>query len=496
MQINELEMKTGLDRATIRFYEKEGMITPTRLENGYRDYSDEDLQQLLKIKLLRQLGVSLLKIKDLQQGSEDFQEVLREQIAHLEKQRDSAQRSSQVCKLMQTDRVTYSSMDPNYYLEKFRTTQLVYPQNPVASTKPSSPFQEDVPVEFHPWRRYFARHLDLSILLTVIMFVQIVFLRTRLETILIGGFLLMLLWIPLEALCYTLFGTTPGKFAFGIQVERADGRKHSFISGIKRAFCAYRYGMGWGIPIWELWRKYKSYKNYKEGWDNEWNEDSEISFFQFYYWRDLWRPVVVYATLIAMIITSICMLNTPKYNGKDLTMQQFVANYNSYMNPEGGTSEFSLNEDGTYMGKLPSDGYDITIDFGNGRIDDDYPDLEYIMEGDRVCGFSCTDKFFYTGTHAVFEHRYRVAIMALLAAQPGETTDSASEFIDELIGEIRKSIHSMNKTVMLENDRIAVTWKIQYDRNTEIMDAGTVFMLQQLVGNASQVETYIRVELK
>ena len=86
--------------------------------------------------------------------------------------------------------------------------------------------------------------------------------------------------------------------------------------------------------------------------------------------------------------------------------------------------------------------------------------------------------------------------MALLAAQPGETTDSASEFIDELIGEIRKSIHSMNKTVMLENDRIAVTWKIQYDRNTEIMDAGTVFMLQQLVGNASQVETYIRVELK
>ena len=34
MQINELEMKTGLDRATIRFYEKEGMITPTRLENG------------------------------------------------------------------------------------------------------------------------------------------------------------------------------------------------------------------------------------------------------------------------------------------------------------------------------------------------------------------------------------------------------------------------------------------------------------------------------
>ena len=55
MQINELEMKTGLDRATIRFYEKEGMITPIRKENGYRDYSEEDQQHLLKIKLLRSL---------------------------------------------------------------------------------------------------------------------------------------------------------------------------------------------------------------------------------------------------------------------------------------------------------------------------------------------------------------------------------------------------------------------------------------------------------
>ena len=44
MLIRDLEQQTGLDRATIRYYEKEGLLNPHRTENGYRDYSDTDLQ--------------------------------------------------------------------------------------------------------------------------------------------------------------------------------------------------------------------------------------------------------------------------------------------------------------------------------------------------------------------------------------------------------------------------------------------------------------------
>ena len=36
MLIRELEQNTGLERATIRYYEKEGFITPNREENGYQ----------------------------------------------------------------------------------------------------------------------------------------------------------------------------------------------------------------------------------------------------------------------------------------------------------------------------------------------------------------------------------------------------------------------------------------------------------------------------
>ena len=43
MTIRELEQKSGLERANIRFYEKEKLLNPVRRENGYRDYSEEDL---------------------------------------------------------------------------------------------------------------------------------------------------------------------------------------------------------------------------------------------------------------------------------------------------------------------------------------------------------------------------------------------------------------------------------------------------------------------
>ena len=68
MTIKELEKRTGLDRATIRFYEKEDLIAPKRLANGYRDYSEEDALALEKIALLRRLDLPLEDIRRAQNG--------------------------------------------------------------------------------------------------------------------------------------------------------------------------------------------------------------------------------------------------------------------------------------------------------------------------------------------------------------------------------------------------------------------------------------------
>ena len=43
MTIKEAELRTGLARANIRYSEDQGFFTAARGENGYRDYSEENI---------------------------------------------------------------------------------------------------------------------------------------------------------------------------------------------------------------------------------------------------------------------------------------------------------------------------------------------------------------------------------------------------------------------------------------------------------------------
>lgn len=59
---NEVQDKTNLRRKAIEYYEEKGLVHPKKLENGYRDYSDEDVEVLKRISLLRNLGLSISEI--------------------------------------------------------------------------------------------------------------------------------------------------------------------------------------------------------------------------------------------------------------------------------------------------------------------------------------------------------------------------------------------------------------------------------------------------
>ena len=84
MTIKELEQRTGMARANIRFYEGEGLLAPKRLENGYRDYSEEDARTLEKIKLLRQLQLDIDTIRKVQAGTLTLDQALFVQETKLE----------------------------------------------------------------------------------------------------------------------------------------------------------------------------------------------------------------------------------------------------------------------------------------------------------------------------------------------------------------------------------------------------------------------------
>lgn len=66
MKIGELAKSSGCSVQTIRYYEKEGLISaPTRSEGNFRLYDNDTLETLLFIKHCRSLDLTLKEIKQL-----------------------------------------------------------------------------------------------------------------------------------------------------------------------------------------------------------------------------------------------------------------------------------------------------------------------------------------------------------------------------------------------------------------------------------------------
>ena len=115
MTIKDVETLLDIPRATVRFYEKEGLISPTREGNGYRDYSDEDVEKLKKIIILRKIGLPVEEISDLFDGVKTLEEVLDANIVNLQKQMEELKGAMKLSQKMKEDTVQIASMDVNIY---------------------------------------------------------------------------------------------------------------------------------------------------------------------------------------------------------------------------------------------------------------------------------------------------------------------------------------------------------------------------------------------
>ena len=78
MTIKEVEEQTGLARSNIRFYEKENLIEPVRNDkNGYRNYSESDVENIKKIAYLRTLEISIEDIRNIMFDKVSLEEIIR-----------------------------------------------------------------------------------------------------------------------------------------------------------------------------------------------------------------------------------------------------------------------------------------------------------------------------------------------------------------------------------------------------------------------------------
>ena len=63
MQINEVIQQVDLTKRAIKYYEEQGLLSVNKDENGYRNYTKEDVALLKEISVYRKLGISIKDIK-------------------------------------------------------------------------------------------------------------------------------------------------------------------------------------------------------------------------------------------------------------------------------------------------------------------------------------------------------------------------------------------------------------------------------------------------
>ena len=121
MRINKVEELVGITKKNIRFYEEMGLITPARNEeNRYREYSDEDVETLRKIKLLRQLAIPIEEISKLQKGYLTLEDCMRRHRIVLDREEENIKQNKFICSQIEAGGEQLSTLDTEKYFLRMK----------------------------------------------------------------------------------------------------------------------------------------------------------------------------------------------------------------------------------------------------------------------------------------------------------------------------------------------------------------------------------------
>ena len=367
MTIKEAESRAGLARANIRYYEEQGFFSPARGENGYRDYSEEDIDVLLKIKLLRQLGFSLEEIHQLQSGERSLEPALERREADLERERQELGQAARLCRDMRSDGVSFYTLDARRYLDRLAQAGEVLAR-------------DQDPVRVFPWRRYFARTMDLGLYHALIIFT--LQLTTRMNFVRAsesGGsrFLLslaaLLVMFGAETVMLHVWGTTPGKALLGLKLLREDGSRLGLAEAAQRtSYVVVYFGIAYGLiqskvlllvlggSAMLIWACRKAYHQEPMFWEENFDQlylDGSTRERGFWEGRRGWLRAAGYlaawAACVGLMVGGHLLASMPPHRGSEITVEQFVENYNRYMEFSYGKGNlrYYLTEQGNFRKK-------------------------------------------------------------------------------------------------------------------------------------------------
>ena len=370
MTIKDMELQTGLARANIRYYEAEGLITPERAENGYRDYSQEDAETLLRVKLLRALGLTVGQIKAVVRGETELDAALSARIAAIQKEKTALDRAGEIAGRLRQAHAQFRTLDARPYLDEMQTERVLE--------------RDTLPKEHFPWQRFFARLLDAQIYRSLWVLILPALGFNMLKSSRGGVLFLELLTLGtmflLEPLLLSRFGTTPGKWLFGLRVTSPDGRRLTYAEGRERTAYLFWYGIRLNLPFFRLYRLYVSYTDEQQEKELPWEDRSEQTIRDHAGWRFA-AAAALAVLLIAGGVLRVLLPYGPTHRG-ELTIAQFAENYNTILR-QFGDYDVELDETGRWQeeSEFSMDGGTVSVTFG-----ERYPQLKYQTENGVLTG--------------------------------------------------------------------------------------------------------------
>lgn len=384
MTSKEMEARSGVARANIRYYEAEGLLNPARAKNGYREYSEDDLRILEKIKLLRRLGVSIEELKELQRGSRGLPEALDSRLAALAGERGTLERVEQVCGELRRSGESFETLEPGAYLEALDAPALPAAGGEAwwkASPAPALPESDALPAYTGLTRRLLARLFDEYGLLFVLMAGLAL---TGRNPSLVSGLALQIaarvICLFLEPLLLRLFGTTPGKALLGLRITERDGEKLTYSEGFTRYLLMLWYGRGLFIPIW-CW--VQMYRTVIRCWNDEpqpWDQDTAYTAVPFRPLRHAGGFALAAVMLLAGTEAANSYFQLPPNRG-DLTVAEFAENYNRQAAYMEENSIWGLDEEGRWQ-RLPDPPGGVVVDLTGSWGQDE--NFRYTLENGTV----------------------------------------------------------------------------------------------------------------
>ncbi len=113
MKINEVAKKTGLTKKAIRYYEEKELIhVEVNEENGYKLYSEDNVEDLQVIAFLRNMDMPVMTIKEYLVSPKNRTEILNKHLGHIQKQLNQLDIvKDMIYKLMSNEKQDYTTLN-------------------------------------------------------------------------------------------------------------------------------------------------------------------------------------------------------------------------------------------------------------------------------------------------------------------------------------------------------------------------------------------------